>query len=145
MGANAVAGQDRGIGVQEDSMDLQWQRQVEHWLRLLEIRQVAPALCLSVPYGRNQLYLESQGGRGVLSVARALSGPAIRSAFDRLLPFLRPEVTQGLPLRPWLGRGCLWLSVTATPEGGAEQWFMLVQRMSSLLDRATRGNDVGTE
>ncbi|TDR76597.1 type III secretion protein [Paludibacterium purpuratum] len=122
-------------------MDLQWQRQVELWQRLLDRDAACQTICR---VGGDRLQLEQQDGRALLTVSRTLADSFLATALQRLLVFLSPEASNGLPLRAWIGQGRLWLIVTMPRETPAEDWYAMSQRLTELLDRASRdGHGLG--
>lgn len=116
-------------------MDLQWQRQTELWLRLMDAGNVAPALNISVEKRDDTYYLEQVGKRANISLARAVNDAEQHNVLLRLLNLLQPEAGAGIPLRAWLAKGKIWLSATAPPESGAELWTELARRQHRLLNR----------
>lgn len=117
-------------------MDLQWQRQIELWLRLMGAPYIRPALQLALSCGQDTHYLEVLSGRALLSVARPVTPPERKAALLRLLTLLQPEAGGGIPLRAWVARGCLCLAATAPRDSGAELWVQLAHRQRHLLGRA---------
>ncbi len=123
-------------------MDLQWQRQGEYWLRLLEVSagQVAPHMAVSI--GEDTLHLEMQSGRTLISAARPVEAHLRQVALLQMLGYLQPEVSYGLPMRTWLAQGRIWLSVTAPAGSEAELWASLSKLQRRLLDRVTGNGHV---
>ncbi|MBV8048518.1 MAG: hypothetical protein JO171_15315 [Paludibacterium sp.] len=115
-------------------MDLQWQRQVEVWQRLLAESSQRPA---RLEPG-DRLQLEACRGRALLTLSRPLADNALPPALLRLLRYLQPEATGGLPLRAWRGQGRLWLSVTLPADAPAEDWYAMSLRLRTLVDRASK-------
>lgn len=118
-------------------MDLQSQRQVELWLRLMGAPDIPPAPQLTLRQGQNTYYLEAHAGRALVSLARPLPEACQQSALLYLLTLLQPEAGSGVPLRAWLARGCLWLAATTPQDSGAELWAQLAHQQRRLLDRVT--------
>ncbi|AKK24866.1 type III secretion protein (plasmid) [Pandoraea oxalativorans] len=118
-------------------MDLQWQRRTELWLCLMDMRGLAPAPQVTVRRGADTYYLEQQGERARIALARALPAAQHVAALHKLLGLLLPEASGGVPLRAWLARGQLWLAATAPPDSGAELWASLAAQQRRLLDRVT--------
>ncbi|MCD4500977.1 hypothetical protein [Chromobacterium vaccinii] len=121
-------------------MDLQWQRQTELWLRLMGESAIPAALRLSLRQGQDMFYLESLDGRALLSLSRPLPEARRRPALLRLLALLQPEAGDGIPLRAWLARGCVWLAATMPRDSGAEQWARMSRQQRRLLDRVAEGS-----
>ena len=126
-------------------MDLQWQRQTELWLRLMEVRGVSAAPALELSRGRDTLYLEQYAGRARLALSRPLPAQRRLIALNRLLGLLQPEAGGGIPLRAWLARGQLWLAATAPEGSGAELWAQLSCQQCRLLDRVTENAHENTQ
>ena len=122
-------------------MDLQWQRPVELWLRLMEAPGIPPAPQLTLCQGRDTYYLEAPAGRALVSLARPLPEACQQSALLHLLTLLQPEAGSGVLLRAWLARGCLWLAATTPQDSGAELWAQLACQQHRLLDRVTADKD----
>lgn len=122
-------------------MDLQWQRQAELWLRLMDARGVAAAPNLALRRGGDTHYLEQHAGRARLALARPLAAAQRQPALQKLLGLLLPEAGGGVPLRAWLARGRLWLAATAPQDSGAELWAELSRQQRRLLDRVTENAD----
>lgn len=118
-------------------MDLQWQRQTELWLRLMDFPHETVAPILTLNQGLDTWYLEQRGERARLTLARKLPEIQLHNALLRLLGLLQPEAGNGIPLRAWLTRDSLWLSAMAPPQSGAELWFSLSRRQRYLFDRIT--------
>ena len=118
-------------------MDLQWQRQVELWLRLMEAPGILPASQVALQQNRDTCYLESLEGRALLSLARPLPEACRQPALMRLLTLLQPEAGNGVPLRAWVARDCLWLAAATPQDSGAELWAQLAGQFRRLLDRVT--------
>jgi hypothetical protein len=109
-------------------MDLRWQRQTELWLRLIG----------QAPARGARLQLEAYRSRALLTLSCPQAEHVRADRLLRLLGLLRPEATDGLPVRAWAGQGRLWLSVAMPVETAAEGWFAMTRRLETLLDRATR-------
>ncbi|AXE30556.1 type III secretion protein [Chromobacterium phragmitis] len=121
-------------------MDLQWQRQAEHWLRLMDGRGAPGSARLTLRLGRDNCGLEALAdGRAQLSLRRPLPEAERLPSLLRLLALLLPEAGDGAPQRAWLARGCLWLAATAPAGSGAERWAWLSRRQLQLMDRAAEG------
>ncbi|MGQ5524521.1 hypothetical protein ACUHMQ_14850 [Chitinimonas sp. PSY-7] len=123
-------------------MDLQWQRQGEYWLRLLEVTAGQAAPHMTVCIGDDTLHLEQQSGRALISAARPFPEHLRQAALKQMLGFLQPEISNGLPMRTWLAQGSLWLSVAAPTGTQAELWAALSKLQRRLLDRIA-GSDHG--
>ncbi|VWD64429.1 hypothetical protein BLA50215_07856 [Burkholderia lata] len=118
-------------------MDLQWQRQVELWLRLMGAPpEILPAPQLSLRHGRDTHYLEAIANRALVSLARPLPEIVRQPTLLHLMTLLQPEAGGSVPLRVWLACGCLWLAATAPEDSGAELWSRLAHQQRRLLDRA---------
>jgi hypothetical protein len=120
-------------------MELQWQRQVECWLRLMNAGRVAARESMVVRQGEDVFYLEPLKGRAKLTVARPVPDAQRVPTLIRLMTLLQPEATNGVPMRTWLARNQLWLSGTAPAESGAELWHSLGKLQQRLLQRVTVG------
>lgn len=122
-------------------MDLQWQRQVELWQRLLDCKAANETTWCQ---GSDRLQLEPLNARALMTLSRSLDDSFLSIALQRLLVFLSPEASSGLPLRAWIGQGRLWLSVTMPAETSPEAWYAMSQRLTALLNRATKdGHGLG--
>ncbi|PHV11483.1 type III secretion protein [Chitinimonas sp. BJB300] len=126
-------------------MDLQWQRQGEYWLRLLEVNAVQVAPHMAVSIGEDSLYLEMQSGRTLISAARPVEAHLRQVALLQMLGYLQPEVSHGLPMRTWLAQGRIWLSVMAPAGSEAELWASLSKLQRRLLDRVMGSGHVHSE
>ncbi|MBJ7263450.1 MAG: hypothetical protein JHC61_06805 [Burkholderiaceae bacterium] len=118
-------------------MDLQWQRQVELWLRLMEAPGIPPASQVTLRQNGDTCYLETLEGRALLSLARPLPEACRQPALLRLLTLLHPEAGNGLPLRAWVAHDSLWLAAAPPQDSGAELWAQLACQFRRLLDRVT--------
>ncbi|KIA79279.1 type III secretion protein [Chromobacterium piscinae] len=116
-------------------MDLQWQRQTELWLRLLEARDVAAQERLTLRHEADCIHLERLNNRALLSLSRPLAEPRRQATLHKLLALLQPEACNGVPLRTWLAQGRVWLAATAPPDSGAEQWASISRQQRRLMDR----------
>lgn len=120
-------------------MELQWQRQVEYWLRLMSAERISARENVVVRHGEDVFYLEQVRGRAKLIVARAVPDAHRVPILIRLMTLLRPEVANGVPMRTWLARNQLWLAATAPAESGAELWHQLGKLQQGLINRVTAG------
>lgn len=118
-------------------MDLQWQRQVERWLKLMGAGAQPARLRMVLTRGQDRIFISQREGRAALAWSRPVAAALRQPALQRLLTLLAPEVSQGVPLRAWLAQECLWLEATAPRESGAESWYALSQAQRRLLDRVT--------
>ncbi|WP_199180006.1 hypothetical protein [Chromobacterium sinusclupearum] len=116
-------------------MDLQWQRQSELWLRLMDAQGASASSNLAIRLGRDTFYLEQHTGRARLALSRPIRREQGQATLLRLLGLLQPEAGGGVPLRAWIARGCLWLAATAPQDSGAEHWASLSRQQRRLMDR----------
>ncbi|QAU24336.1 type III secretion protein [Dyella sp. M7H15-1] len=125
-------------------MELQWQRQVEYWLRLMSVERVAARENMMVQQGKDVFYLERENGRAKLTVARQVPDAQSVPTLLRLMLLLQPEAANGVPMRTWLARNQLWLAATAPAGSGAELWHQLGKLQQRLLNRVTVGIHANT-
>ena len=79
---------------------------------------IAPAVQLTLHQNRDTCSLEALEGRALLPLARPLSEACRQPALLHLLTLLPAEAGNGVSLRAWVARDCLWLAAATPKDSG---------------------------
>ncbi len=115
-------------------MDLQTERRLEHFFRLLElpIVRIEPRMEIVDPPFR--FYVEYVPERLLLSVALPMAGLwPTDNPLQKLLELCQPERAQGIPLRGYMVADRLIVSCSPAPESPVEKWVALYRLQQRLL------------
>ena len=114
-------------------MDLQTQRSLEEFLRLLDLYpcRVETRMELCLPPFR--LYIEYTQGRVLLSLASKVDAYHRLNTLKALLGRCQPASTQGIPLRACILKEYQMLSCGLVPGSDVNQWVNCLLVMRRLL------------
>lgn len=118
-------------------IDLQTERHLEHFLRMLALSYTSIEAKMELRAFPFTMYLEVREKRLLMSVVLPVSGAA--GYLPILLGRCQPERTKGLPLRAFALTDRLALSCTLPAGSSAERWLSVYHTQCRLLEQSTRG------
>lgn len=120
-------------------MDLQTERRLEQFFRLLDLPIIRIDSRMEIVDPPFRLYIEYFSERILMSVALPIAGFWPDKPLQKLLELCQPERSQGLPLRAYMLSDRLVLSCSPIPENTAEQWTQLYRLLQRLLQVSLGG------
>lgn len=121
-------------------MELQIQRQIEQFLRLVELPMLRVESQMEFHLPPFQFYIECLDEHILLTLGREVELPYQKDVLKKLLTASHPARTQGTPLRVWQLSGWQMLSCAPVKESEITHWLICFQVMRRLLEITAGGN-----
>ena len=118
-------------------MDLQNERRLEQFFRLLELPVTKIESRMEFVLRPFRLYVEYVQGRLLLSLGLPVEASRGTEALKKLLGLCLPARTQGVPLRGYVVKDNLVLSCAPPAGSDVAQWRTCYQAMRRLLEMST--------
>lgn len=121
-------------------MDLQTQRRLEDFLKLLDIPYSRLAERMEFIDPPFRFYLEVLNQRILITLTLPLEAPATENALPVLLAQCQPERFQAVPLRCFVTKVGLTASFSPHPESPSQSWFALYRTLKQVLITAKQNS-----